>query len=232
VDTNTIALVAGLAILAWLLLSASTIMKIIQIRRTPTTWISALPSEGRVEVMGLAGQKTLESPINKSPCVLWQLEVKEERKEKNRSSWSTVYKGSSVEPFEVYDETGKVQIKPTGADLMLAEDWSTYNPDPKTMSILTGLGISTTNWLGFDKNFRISESLIAPDEQVYVIGEVQECDGCKSIARNSHTLVISDRSERDLLIALYKKLALYAAMVLVGAIALYYFVINGYLRLF
>jgi len=45
-DTDTLLSVEVLATLIWLVVSMSTITKIIQIRRTPTTWISALPARG------------------------------------------------------------------------------------------------------------------------------------------------------------------------------------------
>jgi E3 Ubiquitin ligase len=218
VNIDTLVLVSVLAFLVWLLLSVSTITKIIDMRRTPTTWISGLPSEGRVEVMGLAGQKILETPINKSPCVLWQLEVQEEKK---ITSWITVHKESSSESFEIFDETGKIRINPAGADLVLEDDYPAHDVNPITTSVLAGFGVSTTNWLGFDKNLRVFERWIAPKEQVCVIGEIQYFEGQKSIGGNSHKLIISDQDECDTLSTLFKKLAINALIVFGGAIAFF-----------
>ena len=212
-------LIAGLALLGWLLVSAPTIWKIIMIWRTPTTWISALSNEGRVEVVGKTGQKTLKSPIKNKPCVLWQLEVQEERRQKNRISWATVCKKSSGELFEVADETGKILVQPEGADLILSEDSFSDHLDSQKMSVLQSLGVSTTNWLGSEKKMRVYERLIAPGEEVFVIGEIKVSDGSKSIASGTAApMVITDRSEWEVLNALYLRVGKYFAIALIVGI--------------
>ena len=76
---NTTTLVyIGLCFLVWFIFSFSTIKEIIRIRGTTTVnAIGALPSEGSVEIIGRAGGTTIVSPITKTDCILWKVEVSE-----------------------------------------------------------------------------------------------------------------------------------------------------------
>jgi hypothetical protein len=225
-NKGTIAIIAVLAIPAWLILSATTIGEIINIRRKPTIAIGDLPGAGRVEVVGMAGQKISESPLTKSPCVLWQLKVEEEKvSNKGNINWATVYDKTSNQPFEIYDETGRIQIQPDGADLILGEDASLDNLDAQATTALRSLGIETTNWLGSKKRMRVRERLISPEELVYVVGKIQQKDGSKSIACGGDRLVIADRGESDTLSTLYNRLAKNVGVVILGGIILIYFLI-------
>jgi hypothetical protein len=224
-STGTVLLVAGLAILGALLFSANTIQEIIRIRRTPTTWINALSGEGPVEVVGRTGQKTLESPIQKRPCVLWQVEVQEEKRDSKRhtTSWSTVDKKLSSEPFEITDDTGKILIRPEGADLILSEDLVSENS--QTMALMSSLGIATTNWLGFDKKLRTIERIIAPEKEVFVIGKLQQGNGSNAIAGCADIpLVIADRGESQLLSVLYQRVGInFLVAAVVAGVIIYAF---------
>jgi len=215
-NIQTIVTIAVLAVLGGLLVSIPLIQKIINIRRTPTTWISALPDTGHVEVTGKVGQKSFPSPINKSPCVLWQVEVKEERKSNKGTSWHTVYKQGSGEPFDLSDDTGTVQVRPANADLILNDVSVSDRLDLDQKEKLEEFGIKLTGFLGSEKKFRVYESLVAPEEQIYVVGGIQTRDGTKLFAaREGAPLFISDRGESGLLGALYKKVGmnfLYAAL--------------------
>ena len=67
-----------LGILVGMVLSYKAIKEIIGIYRTPTSVISALLTEGQVEVVGKADcEKSITSPISHKPCVLWQVKVQD-----------------------------------------------------------------------------------------------------------------------------------------------------------
>ena len=57
-----------------LLLSYRAIGKIFRMLRTSTGEIALLPAGEQVEIVGKAdGETILQSPITKTPCVLWQV---------------------------------------------------------------------------------------------------------------------------------------------------------------
>jgi hypothetical protein len=214
-NTTILILILGLAALVGIVISFSSIKKIIQIRRTPTCWISALPMEGPVEIVGQTGSKTTRSPITSTECVLWQVEVKEQRSSGKSSHWVTIFKETSTETFDVLDETGKVQVNPSGADLVLIDDvkessgWL-QSLDSQTLTAVERLGIETTGFLGLKKTLQVYERYVSPGENIYVLGEIQGSDGYKAIASaGGSPVIISDRSERELLTTLYGRVALW-----------------------
>ncbi len=74
---------------------------------------------GLVEVHGkvAAGKKLLQTPFSKKDCVYYKFEVKEYRRSGKSTRWVTIKKGSQGVPFYAEDDTGKVLVDPTGADV-------------------------------------------------------------------------------------------------------------------
>jgi hypothetical protein len=220
-------LIMGVAILVAVMLSYSTVRKIIHIRRTPTCCIGALPSEGWVEVAGQTGNATTRSPITGTVCVLWQVEIQEQRSSGKGSHWVTVYKGTSTECFYVIDETGKVLVDPSRADLVLRDDvkrtWGLFQTlDTQTITAVESLGVGTTNFLGLHKKLRVYERYIYPGESIFVLGGLQGSDRDKAIRSvGGNLFVISDRSEADVLKALYGRAAIRVLLpILMGGIVI------------
>ncbi len=203
------------------LISYSEIKDIIRIRRTPTSGINALPTAGRVEIVGKVEPASITSPLSETACAFWQVEVKKKRsRSKGGSYWETIYEDSSEEPFEIKDETGKIKIIPQNADLILndnlEESSSLFNTlDERILNKLQKINIETKSFLGFDKSFKVYERLIKPGEQIYVLAEIHEMDGLSSFAERISPLLISDRSERELLKTLYGSVAVKVFGVLV-----------------
>ena len=206
---TTIVVILVLALLIGLAISASSISKIIRIRRTPTTWISALPSAGRVEVSGKVGEKTILSPVLKTACAAYKFEIAELRKSNKGSSWSTIRKMQSEEPFEINDDTGSILVRPSGADFILNPDCETDTLVPDQIAAIASMGVKTTGFFGSQKTLKVKEFVIRPQQEIYVMGQIQPENGQKTVARSADCpLVISDRSERDVLRTLYKRVGL------------------------
>jgi hypothetical protein len=232
-DITPFILVIGLTLLVAAVLSFSTIKRILMIRRTPTTWINALPTAGQVEVSGQVGKAVTYSPIANTKCVLWQVEVEEERTSRSgknqRTSWHTVCKKSSMDRFDVSDETGTVKIDPDGAELILHKDFYEASGlfqtlDPQTVEGLENLGVNASSFLGINRTLRVSERSISPGEKIYVLGGVQSTDEGKVItAAKGSSFVIGDRSEEEVLKELYFNAALrgFGPLVVGGAIILF-----------
>jgi hypothetical protein len=113
-------------VLASPMLSIVNILKIIRIRRTTTSWISSLPSEGQVEVVGNAKDASVQSPYSKRDCLVWKVKVEEKHKsaghyrkgryDPGHEYWSTVYENNSSSPFIVQDVTGEIPVSTSNYD--------------------------------------------------------------------------------------------------------------------
>jgi hypothetical protein len=84
-----------------------------------------------------------------------------------------------------------------------------YDYDPGIQSTLEGLGIKTTNFLGFNRSLRVFETYIQAGEQIYVHGYVNYDNGVKQIASGKGmSPIISDQSEKSVLTKLYWRVAI------------------------
>ena len=187
------------------------------IESIPTSAVRSL-AVGLVEVSGRAQPERapLRGPFSGLPCVLYAYTVEERRQSGKYSRWETIAKGASEEPFYVQDDTGKVLVVPFGARLILPDKTTTRNnvtgtlPEATILGLLK-LGIAVDGWLG-DKTIRCGETLILPDEPVYVMGTAQEHRSVADSTDYSAQLyigssrddefLISDRSEKELLAGL------------------------------
>lgn len=132
---------------------------------------------GIVEVKG----KTMplikmKSPLTDQDCVYYTYKIEELRRgHKGRSYWATVKRGSSYDPFYLMDQTGIVRVNPVKAktDLALSfKDSSGFmnDPSPNAQRFLGQMGISSTNFIGMNRRMRFSESVIKPNQAIYVLG--------------------------------------------------------------
>jgi hypothetical protein len=180
------------------------IVKIIGVRRTPTTKINALPLGGRVEIVGNAQHESMLSPFSKTPCVFWRVKVEEDISSDEDSKWITIYENVSYEPIEISDETGKIKVSVDQANLELKNYWPNERTD-ETKQFL--------NSRGFPSNCKVYEWLIKPDTQVYVLADIQEPLSVQ---------LISENNERGLLTTLYTRVILKVAVAVFIALVLYY----------
>ncbi len=194
--THILILAGGVVV--GILISLPDILKVLRIRRTTTVWMNSLPNSGQVEVIGKVDCSPIQSPIKKESCVFWELQVQEQKKNKNRMSWSTVLSRRSEEPFVLNDGTGKVTVIPAGGELVLENASCDALEDLPTdaRDYLVHSGISLKSFLGFDKHFRIIEKTICPDQEIYVLGQADERGGQAVITTNGGG-IISDSSEQS-----------------------------------
>ena len=179
--------------------------KILGVWRIPLLTISALPSEGLVKVIGRAAQATTTSPISRTPCLAWTAKVVER---KGKSSSATLYKGSSLEPFEISDMTGILEILPMGADLSSKHSSNDASYLIKSLGneaqeAMARLGIDTKNWLGVNKTLEVSESYLSTEAPIYVLGTLYHSEGRPYIKAGRFPFIISERTESELLFCLY-----------------------------
>jgi hypothetical protein len=187
-----------------LIYSASTLWKLFLGWRSPITWISALPVQGWVEVTGRVKGVPIKSLLNQSDCAYWQLEVKEYQSSgRGGGRWRTLHKQSSGN-IEVDDMTGRIKIQDRNSDLVLKNDTVLENLDESMKASLQKLGIKTRNFLGFNRRLRIYERLLAPEEEILVLGKVQKNESAISITPGSiDPLVITNLSKPEMMKALF-----------------------------
>lgn len=185
------------------------------IETTPTSSIRSL-AMGLVEIIGQAepAGPLLNAPFSAMPCVFFAYQVEERQRSGKQDKWVTIAKGESHQPFAVRDPTGAVTILPIGAELTI-ETRATYQNgahlelSPTVEAGLATMGISPFGWLS-SKTLRCTERFILPEERVYILGTAQGSNQEESanearVFIGSHpdgTFIISDRSERDLLLRL------------------------------
>lgn len=188
-----------------LLVSHREIRKIIRMARTSTGEIGSLPMDEQVEVVGNAdGTSSISSPITKTTCILWQVEVKELRKSGKSSHWVTVYSNKSTTPFDVYDASGRVRVQPgSQTELLLQDDEKQSSSlfsalDEQTQAVLSELGINTKGLLNMNKRMQVYERYIEKGDQIYLLGKTVIQNGTKTMDGDA-PLIVSDQSELRLL---------------------------------
>jgi hypothetical protein len=149
------------------------------IEDTPTAKVRSM-ALGRVEIEGRAEARAeLEAPLTGSACVFFRYEIEEERRSGRHRRWTTVARGdSNAQGFYLADETGRVLVDPTGAELALDCDWSETNPEigPALARTLARHGLASEGWL-FSRRRRFREWRIAAGDPLYVLGVAQARPG-------------------------------------------------------
>ena len=178
--------------------------KIFRMFRTSTGEIASLPADEQVEIIGKAdGAAGLQSPITKTPCVLWQVTVSERRSSGKNSRWVVVYRNSSTEPFDVYDGTGRMRVHPgPQMELILRDDVSKssglfYSLDEQTQTVLNEMGVATKGFLNLNKAMRVQERYVEPGDQIYLLGKTSLSSGAR-VMDSEAPLIVSDQSELQL----------------------------------
>lgn len=189
-----------------LLLAYKDLGKIFRIFRTSTGEIVSVPVDEQVEIVGKAdGEGSLHSPITKTPCVLWQVEVAERRRSGKSSRWVTVHSATSTAAFDVYDGTGRMRVYPSqGVELLLRADASKSSGifsslDEQTQTALSEMGVDTKGFLNLNKTLRVQERYIERGDQIYLLGKTSSKVGARVMDGEDSPLIVSDHSELRLL---------------------------------
>jgi hypothetical protein len=206
--------------------SWGTIREIVMIKRTPTSSIGSLPSDGQVEIIGKSPYNITRSLLTHSDCVLWQVEILESQAPSRHPKSPVVFSRISEQPFEIRDGTGIIQVDPNGAKVVLRDKFqkesSMLNPlNPHIRRMVRELGIKTETGLGLNRVLQIYERVIRKEKPIYILGHVGIRGGHRMITSKAGSpMVISDRSERALLSTFYSRIGLNLLVILILAIIL------------
>jgi hypothetical protein len=207
-STTLLLILLSVAFLIGLALSLSTILKVIEIFHAPNKWINALPDSGLVKVRGHAAEQPTVSPIAHRPCVFWRVEVDEHQPGKGNGSWKRIFRKSSSEAFDLVDETGKVKVRPGGAEFILSTKDIGYSIlEPNVAHVLEALGLETQGSSGNLRNLRASEWIVSNSQPLFIMGGVSTQLSEKIISAEPIKLLISDMNETDAIKSLYKDIA-------------------------
>jgi hypothetical protein len=137
---------------------------------------------GMVEVSGLAvGPYTMVAPITAHPCYYYSTAIWEYKQNGKNKNWVKVAGECMHLPFFVDDNTGRVLVDPSGADLDLHRDFqqefcdsffTTKEPMPGNVrSFLSRHGIVTYN------KIKVEEYCIKPKNSLFILGTLGENPG-------------------------------------------------------
>ena len=167
---------------------------------------------GMVEVSGQAvGPYTMVAPITARPCYYYRTQVWEWKQRGKNKQWVKVAGECMHVPFFVDDNTGRLLIDPSGADLDLHRDFeqefcdsffTTKQPAPTNVhSFLARHGVATSN------KIKVEECCIKPKNSLFILGTlgenpglevgqqpIQDDDSSRSISAGGFSLSFDSRS--------------------------------------
>lgn len=144
---------------------------------TPTSKIRSL-AMGLVEIFGQVipvKSNVFKSPFTDNDCVYFRYTIEEYKSSGKNSHWVTIKKEEQRTVFYLKDETGMVLVDPTGAQIDAKKDFefqSSLGKDPpeQVIRFLTAHHLSHEGFLGLNKTMRYQETIIAPNDSVYIMG--------------------------------------------------------------
>jgi hypothetical protein len=219
-------------ILGWVGLAVGAVvwlrgMRILRKRRliehTPTSKCNAV-APGLVEVEGKAmGARPIFSPIVGLPCYCSRLVL--ERRDGN--NWLETHEEAVAMPFYVEDETGRVRVEPSGAELDLREDaqfeihygqvsaWrfmpeerrkKAGNVAARYKEYCAAQGLTMTE----KDHIRVTERNLRPESKVYVLGTASAVPGAAEAAdhiqvrrQRGNPFFVAESSQKEVLQSLH-----------------------------
>ena len=172
-----------------------------RIKDTPTSQIGGL-TDGYREIKGriAKGDKKLQSPMTGKQCVYYSFTVAESHQDGDKE----ILCDKKSTRFYLKDGTGTAALEIDGAELVLDVDHhdksGSFNAaSPKLEAILKRYDKSSKGLL-FNKNLKYEETILEVGDELYVLGPAKMVKGsiCFKAIRGQ-SLIVSDKSERDLL---------------------------------
>lgn len=132
---------------------------------TPTSRIRSA-TQGYVELEGrarLMDGPPILSPLTHTECAWYRFKVEKREQDDNRTRWVVIRHGTSTSLFLLEDGTGECVVDPDGAivEPVYRRSWLGATPHP-------GGGLAAS-WMS-SGDYRYTEELIQPGEQVYALG--------------------------------------------------------------
>ena len=195
------------------------------IENTPTSKCRSV-AMGLAEVSGTAqGETTIPSLVGRVPCFCSQVRVERYVKRQKSSGWEKVHEEKIGIIFHVQDDTGRVKVDPTGAelDIPVEIEYSTdsgigallgltlerMNNAKVSSSMIPGQFMSycSSRGVSFSGRMRFFERNLCPGDRVFVLGSAEALPGVEDeqeriiFRRGKHhpCYYIAEASEKELL---------------------------------
>ncbi len=176
------------------------------IENIPTSKVRSI-AMGLVEVFGKIityNEKSMLSPFSRKKCIYYRYTIEEYRKTGKNSHWVTVDNGEKSVPFYLKDNTGKVLVDPTGANVDIPKDTEFIsgigrNPPTVVKSFLKINSLNFETFLGFNRNMRYREYFIEPDEKLFIMGTAGDNPFVKDAtsSKNEEDIMISKGNKKQ-----------------------------------
>jgi hypothetical protein len=170
------------------------------------------------EVKGVVrSDQPLTSELGKHPCVHYEMRVEERYEEtytekdaqgtvqrKTRTGNVTVASNTQNIPFFVEDATGRVLVRPDGANIDPVQMISKYEPHAnQTRLTFGGFTFNVAHTKGDRRilGYQFTEKIVPLDRPVYVLGEASDASGELAIQKPSESgrpFIITLKSEEEL----------------------------------
>ncbi|MDD5583448.1 MAG: GIDE domain-containing protein [Candidatus Omnitrophica bacterium] len=184
------------------------------IQEIPTSKVRSL-ALGLAEVSGtIAPLQVIQSPILKKTCVFYHCKVEEYRRSGKSGHWVVIKDLKTFFPFYVEDETGKVLVENSDADVRVHIDLKyqtgSFSSCPEHVATFCSeYGVALNGFWG-RRPLRFTEYVLEPQDVVYVLGTAKDNPHVKEFLKNQDNImmgiseeapyyVISDYSEKELL---------------------------------
>ena len=150
------------------------------IENIPTSKIRAI-AMGLVEIFGKVvpiEKNLLLSPFSNIDCVYYKYTIERWVKKDDNHHWQVVNSGKTSLPFKLKDGTGSVLIDPVGANIDIkSKTFSSdagHDPPPIIQNFLNNSNLKYEGFFGINYRMRYRESIIVPDENLYIIGNATD----------------------------------------------------------
>jgi hypothetical protein len=202
------------------------------ILKTETTQIRYI-RRGFFEVKGkiVSLSDLLISPYSEKNCVYYNFRVDQKRGSGKQSSWVNMVNDVKTTRFGIDDGTGVAIIDMEGADLVLRTDTNSRSgffnvADDRQKSVLEKYNQSNRGWF-FEKTLRYSETFLEPGDELYLLGETFDADdGMPVFRRTGLPLLVSDKSENELLKKYKTEIIVASSVIIVAWVLMGFFIFN------
>lgn len=195
------------------------------VENTPTSKCRSV-AMGPVEVAGRAvGEQTVPSPIGQIPCFCSHLLIERWQRSGKSHKWVKVHEEKIGIPFQIEDETGRVKVDPSEAELDIPceLEYSTASGLKPVLRLtlermqrahsFSGAipqrfqSFCLAHGVGFHGKMRFFERNLSPDDSAYVLGVADELPGVQDeqqrilIRKGKHHpwFFIAEASEKQVL---------------------------------
>lgn len=136
------------------------------IEDTPTSRVRSA-HQGYVELEGaglLLEGSVISAPLTQTACIWWFYEIEKKVRRNKSTSWDTIEKKSSPDPFYLEDSTGRCVVNPAGADVITTSSHVWYGNSAWPSAPPSGKSL-----INFG-SYRYTERRIEPGAQLYALG--------------------------------------------------------------